>query len=478
MRWGGWAAGVVGVIAGGAGCAGYDESDTTSAPAAGSGTADEACLEAPASAGCIDEARGVFVAPGGHDSAQGTRATPLGSITAAVERVAGERDRIFVCEGTYAEQLEIRKSVTIIGGLACSWDRAGAKAVVESTRGEAVRVLGTSAVVLANLEVRASAVQETGTAVGIFVAASRGIVLHRVDVIAADGKMGTDGRDGAASSNYEARERAADGLASFTTAGGQSGMCGRCADGSFSTAGEGATANGKDATHGGSSPAIGLDNAGASGEPCSHGSPGMAGLAAKQGAEGGARAGALEPGGWLATPPAAPGPNGGPGQGGGGGGCEHTPTSNRGGGAGGCGGCGGKGGSSGGSGGSSLGVLSFDAELLLRGCAITVGRGGAGGRGGQGERGQLGGGGAVGLCYGAAGGHGAGGGGGGGGAGGHSIGIAYAGTKPVTSALVIRVATPGAGGEGGLPGDSEVHPGPRGLVGARGSATDLLSFEP
>lgn len=76
---------------------------------------------------CVDDNFGVFVSPTGEDGATGKKAAPDKTIGKGVE-LAGSRGlaRVYVCEGTYGESVEVTKPVSLCGGLACDWKTPGA----------------------------------------------------------------------------------------------------------------------------------------------------------------------------------------------------------------------------------------------------------------------------------------------------------------------------------------------------------------
>jgi hypothetical protein len=69
----------------------------------------------------ITEQFGVFVSTSGQSGAPGTRTAPLATIAAAVVRAKAEnKAKVFVCEGSYAEALEVTDGVSIEGRIDCS----------------------------------------------------------------------------------------------------------------------------------------------------------------------------------------------------------------------------------------------------------------------------------------------------------------------------------------------------------------------
>jgi len=78
------------------------------------------------STACVDDSVGVFVSPSGDDGATGKKLAPVKSISKGIERAASRGlPRVYVCEGTYAESVEIAKAASLFGGLACDWKTPG-----------------------------------------------------------------------------------------------------------------------------------------------------------------------------------------------------------------------------------------------------------------------------------------------------------------------------------------------------------------
>lgn len=69
----------------------------------------------------ITEQFGVFVSTAGQASAAGTRTAPLATIAAGIARAkATGKAKVFVCEGSYAEAIEVADGVSIEGRIDCS----------------------------------------------------------------------------------------------------------------------------------------------------------------------------------------------------------------------------------------------------------------------------------------------------------------------------------------------------------------------
>jgi len=435
---------------------------------------------------CLVDAFGAFVSPTGDDANDGTKAKPFKTIGKAL---ASGKTRVVVCEGTYAEALDIARDVEIYGGVACSFDKAGKHALISPDAPVGLRISAGSLKAF-ELDVRASAPPtDGGSSVGIFAKTGTTVELSRCVVEAADAK---DGVDAAPASNNHFGDPAGN-----NSSGGTGGPLKTCACPIYGVSASGGGGNGGTAGNpigtngsGGSStpPAptqgtytgAGGNGAPNAGTPCNPGLLGSPGTARLSGT-GPTRPGTVNENGWS---PASGGTGeaGNPGQGGGGGGgAYYLGVNGAGGGGGGCGGCGGAPGLGGGGGGASIGILALDATVRVTSTEIKTGKGGAGKQGGTGQAGGGGGGGTVGACSGAFGGAGAGGGGGGGGAGGLVAGIAYTGvapqidTKETAAADVatgMTLGAPGLPGGGGAGGDKATIPvdGFAGAMGASGPA--------
>jgi hypothetical protein len=431
------------------------------------------------SAACVDESIGLFVSARGSDSNAGTKGSPLKSITAALAKVDSQHSRVYVCDGTYGEEVSVSSAVGIYGGFSCTdWSYDGKpEAVGPAGTGYALDiegVSGTPGVTIEDLEFDAqNGVNPGDSSIAVFVANST-VTLKRVKAVAGNGVTGADA---IATSNYDVDAGAAP-IGNTADAGdfGAAACINTCIDGTISIGGAGGNVLSNGADGGPDIPANPDDGAhdGNGGiAPGCHIGPnaGAAATAADAGSSGSPAAGILSAAGWSISN-GAKGSGGGPGQGGGGGGGGSNPP-NGGGGGGGCGGCGGAGGGGGNSGGSSFAVLAYQAALTLDTCTVQAGNAGDGKSGGQGQAGQAGGNpGSPALigdgCPGATGGPGGAGAGGGGGAGGNAIAIGYVGTKPITTSVTMSEGTAGAPGQGGT-GAS----GNDGLPGAAGTKADV-----
>lgn len=436
----------------------------------------------------LSDGSGVFVsASTGNDSTgNGSAASPYASITKALGNLGGKA-RIYVCNGTYNEQVSITGAVGLFGGLTCAgtWSYAvGTHAQVNGPANEpALLISAASAAVdiedMAFTAPNASSQDSSGngqSSIAALVNASSSVTFHRCGLTAGSGASGAAG---SSSSNYTGAT-ASDGSANNGATGGSGGVA-VCGTGT-STGGNGGDGVSGSAGGGGNGTAsgslvtqAGFDGTGEPAGAASCGSPSANPGANGTAGSGGAPAlayGSLAATGWTPTGGGS-GNAGNPGQGGGGGGGKTTPaTGGTGGGAGGCGGAGGTGGHGGG---ASLALASVSSSVTLdSACTLATATGGAGGEGGDGQTGQAGGATTSALaCLGNYGGNGAGGSGGAGGTGGVSVCIVYSGTAPSGSpSCQLGTAGNAGGGGSGQPGGNNAlsNPAPSGNAGATGLA--------
>lgn len=407
----------------------------------------------------VDDAFGIFVSDAtGVDGNAGTRAAPKKTIGAALLAAQAARKRVFVCEGTYAENLVIDTSkdgARISGGLACAtWTYdAAMRPIVKPATGIALRLTQVSDVVIEDVAFTARDGAGPGqSSVAVFATSTNaGVVLRRVALTAGKGVNGANGDPGATPVSTPVDRTGA--AAPLSTGAGPTSCT--CSTGGTSQGGKGGDASG---TAQAGLPAIAENPSGhngAGGQPnasCGGTGIGTFGADAVAAADraGAATTGTLTAGGWVPASGLG-GAAGTPGQGGGGGGGVVTG----GGGSGGCGGCGGGAGGGGSGGGASIALLAIDAKMVLVESSLATAKAGDGGAGVLGVDGQLGGrgGGSLSACSGGDGGRGAKGGAGGGGAGGISVGVVHKGTASPLLDTATTVTVPatafGAAGSGG-----------------------------
>ncbi len=405
------------------------------------------------STACIEDSVGVFVSPTGDETNDGSKAAPVKTLTNALTKLKG-RSRIYVCEGTYVESVDVQIGMAVYGGFKCAdWSYSGAKPRFAGAKPDYVlRVSNVnSAVLLEDLELDgADAIGISGaSSAALFVDTSTNVTATRVLLTSGAAGAGANGQRTDYTYPTPARLKGNDAIGS--SGGGENTVI--CPDGTTTKGGKGGDSgfDGADGTPGGSNKGtvagcISSVGGGKGGD----GSAGANGVGATSN-------GTLDSSGWHGAAGGDATASGSPGQGGGGGG-GYTGA----GGTGGAGGCGGAPGGGGKGGGISVGIIALNSTLKLSTSAINAASGGKGGAGTSGQVGQTPGGfrgnGSGGACNGGNGGSGGNGGAGGGGAGGHSIGVLWKGSQPqidsVTQAAIAS-GMKGSKGLGGTPGTND-----------------------
>lgn len=404
---------------------------------------------------CLVDTLGVYVSPTGDNANPGTKAKPVKTIEAAL-KVDNSQKRILVCEGEYGGSVEITQEISIVGGLACDFTKAGARAkIVASQPGYAIKMAKVTApVLLSDIEVIGANGKAAGeSSIGVFVSESQDVKLVRARIEAGDGADAASKKDGNYTYPDAALLKGADAVN-----GGTGGATGACPGGGSSTGGAGGAA-GFDGKAANPTPPGGAAGTVSSCQADSKG--GANGTAGQEGATnpGAAKNGTLDANGWAGVSGAS-GAAGGAGGGGGGGG-GYTGA----GGGGGAGGCGGEGGKGGTPGGSSFALVSYASSVAISGSELiakAAKAGGAGGAGQPGQSGEFGGNRSGGACNGGNGAKGGDGGGGGGGAGGIAAGIAWSGTTAPTTDGATKITRPTTAAPAGGPGGAASNKGAEG----------------
>ncbi len=110
--------------------------------------------QAPRIESCvISDSLGVFVAPSGSDSNDGTMDHPFQTVQYAVDHASPKR--VYVCDAQYAEAVSVTVPVSVYGGLACPgsdagspWSYVGGRATVSAPAGSyALHVTGGATVI-------------------------------------------------------------------------------------------------------------------------------------------------------------------------------------------------------------------------------------------------------------------------------------------------------------------------------------------
>lgn len=447
----------------------------------------------------IDEVCGAFVSPTGSDAnGDGTKGNPY----LTIGKAAAEKPRVYACadaDKPFDEAVAPKADVVIYGGFDCAnadWPYDPTKKSAWTAPADSVplTVSGEVKVEVYDFEITArDAAMAGGSSLAVLAAGDKAeLVLERCEVVAGAGKDGVTPEQPAGTGQPGgAGKDGADGCVDLTTKVGGDAGTNICDAVSYEggPGGNGTTASGGPGGDGkpqpGTAPNDGLGGKGQDAQDCTTGHQGG------QGTNGDPGTGAVAYGTLTAT--GYQGATGGdgmanatPGQGGGGGGgakvCTQMSYAGPGGGGGGAGGCPGmQVGKGGGPGGASIGVASVGAAVTLTEVQVTTNKGGAGGTGGDGQSGGKGGNagnagadggdGTASACSGGKGGKGGDAGPGGGGQGGHSIGIAFTGTAPVQTKVVL---SPGVAGPGGVAGANNVADGTKG---ADGQACQTFNFD-
>jgi hypothetical protein len=402
---------------------------------------------------CISDSVGVFVSPMGSDTAPGTKAAPVKTLTAALTKL-GSKPRIYVCEGAYTDSATVTVPASIYGALKCAdWSPGGSKPKITGAKSDFVVKVDsvTGTVQLVDVELYGKdGVMPGESSIALFANGSTDVKIVRATLKAGVGVTGKSG----ALMPYDFSAFTALVLkgkdASNNTGGAANPV--NCPGGAMASGGAGGD-TGVDGQAG--SP---MTTGGAKGNAgpmmsmaCTVGGPGTNGAAGANGM--GGLQGSLSAIGWTPSK-GDTGKDGSPGGGGGGGGGQVAGGNSGGGGGGGGGGCGGAGGGAGVGGGASIAIATLDSSMSVVASVIASAAAGNGGSGVAGQSGlQIGGIGGVhgnGSLLGCNGGNGAmggDGGAGGGGAGGVSVGFAYKNKKPTYGADTM--VTPGTKGNGG-----------------------------
>jgi hypothetical protein len=327
-----------------------------------------------------DRGRAVFVSKAGADTNDGSRASPLLTIQAAIGRAAtlGGVAGVYVSEGTYEESLTLATKVHLYGGFGAQWVRDPVAAPTIVAGGTtAVKAESVSDVRMDGLEIRSADATAAGeSSIGVLVVSTDGAVLTGSTIKAGAGATGAAGKTGARGEDGSGGDPGKDsadiclgvepggaGGAGPGFAGGHGGYGGCGAGGQTGAAGGGTPAAAGGA--GGGILARGGD--GGDGED---GAPGVNG-------RGGLSFGAVGASGYVPSAGGSGGGGaagcGGGGGGGGGGFFLLVAWSGGGGGGGGAGGPGGGGGGRGGGGGASLGLaLVASTGVEMDGVTISL----------------------------------------------------------------------------------------------------------
>ena len=423
-----------------------------------------------------DASRAVFVSLVGMVGGAGTMDEPVATVGEGIQLAQKESLDVYVCKGTYPEELKIAdRGVRIYGGYDCvqGWRRGDHATVIAPPVGVPLTIHGAAGVRVERLHFEApDAKAPGGSSIGGIISDSIDVALHGVVIEAGLGVAGADGVAGAVYTKAARAGAAATGTCSsaFCMTGGIGGYTNpgdTCPDGSKvrrgGRGGNGATVSPYVAATNGSSAQYtqGLGGLVSSTPSQRNGRNGYNRDPSPSGTTSALRVGVFKDFVYEAINSGAAGTPGLQANGGGGGagaamvdnGGGTMFRAGDGGGQGGFGGCGGRAGTGGAGGGGSFALLLADSEVTVTLSELSSAQAGGGGAGGAGADGQNGGAGGpvLGkLSPGGAGGRGGKGGSGGDGApggGGPSIVIALlSGEAPIVEQTDL---SPGEGGVGG-----------------------------
>ena len=155
----------------------------------------------PAKAEEVTEAFGFFVAKSGSAENAGTREAPLASIGDAIVKAKAAKKRVFVCEGTYEENLELENGVSIVGGLDCStasWKLTEKRSVLKSPVSPAIHAVNvTSPTRIDQFDVEApDATEASGSSIGVLAVDSNALTFAKGSIKAGVGMKGENGVEG------------------------------------------------------------------------------------------------------------------------------------------------------------------------------------------------------------------------------------------------------------------------------------------
>lgn len=402
--------GIIGVV----GCGSFVGDDRVSNPPpdavqdgdAGSDEGVDAQVQvtAPPSEDELTETYGIFVSLVGTPDGEGTREKPISSISSALTKAKAQGKRVYVCKGTYEENLVLQDGVSIFGGYECAtkWIATeDGRSKLEAPSSPAVRAKDIAHPTrLVGFDVIAPDGNVANpSSIGLIVENAKLFRISKSSITAGRGLDGTPGNDGSSPSPGAA------------TAGGDGKSGSSFVSGSATnrSGGQGGTSacGGKDGGDGGGGGVMkcscklradGVKVCSTSYGSVVAGSPELRGGAAGSAGQDGTSAqgvGVLSADGY-ATADGTMGSNGSPGDGGSGGtpdtdvtcrasdeGNEIAPASGPGGGAGGCGGVAGTPGKGGGA--SIAALVLSSGDMVFEDTDVVGGNGGDGGKGSLGS---------------------------------------------------------------------------------------------
>ncbi|MDB4945399.1 MAG: hypothetical protein JWP97_4933, partial [Labilithrix sp.] len=122
----------------------------------GGGQPTDPCLANPTASECLSDDSAIFVSgpTGAATGATGARAKPFKTIGAALQALTAAKKRIFVCAGTYPEDVSLASSaagVSVFGGVTCAWAADDKARPVIGASATPLAIRGASGVAIANV---------------------------------------------------------------------------------------------------------------------------------------------------------------------------------------------------------------------------------------------------------------------------------------------------------------------------------------
>ena len=157
----------------------------------------------PADPSELTDQFGVFVAPNGQPHTDGNHARPAASIQDGIDLAKRVGKRVYVCAGTFHEQITLADSISIIGGLDCTnneWNigKPGARTRIEAPKSPAVTATNiTSPTRLEGLDVVApDATTPSGSSIALIADHAGTLTIAKSKLTAGNAMAGVDGGDG------------------------------------------------------------------------------------------------------------------------------------------------------------------------------------------------------------------------------------------------------------------------------------------
>jgi hypothetical protein len=157
----------------------------------------------PADPSELTDQFGVFVSPNGQPHTDGNHVRPAASIQDGIDLAKRVGKRVYVCAGTFHEQITLADSVSIIGGLDCTnneWSvgKPGARTRIEAPKSPAITATNISSPTrLEGLDVIApDATAPSGSSIALIADHATALTIATSKLTAGNAAKGDDGKDG------------------------------------------------------------------------------------------------------------------------------------------------------------------------------------------------------------------------------------------------------------------------------------------